>query len=49
MFTQPLHHKQDLTRGQFLSEVKQVWIQSFPSRLVAISMFKSSVHPTIYS
>ena len=31
-----LHHRQDMTQSQFLSEVQLVWIQSFPShRLVA--------------
>ena len=30
VFTQPLHHGQDVTQGQFLSGIKLVWIQSFP-------------------
>ena len=38
----------DMTQGQFLSGVKQVWIQSFPSRLVASPMLKNLVCPTIY-
>ena len=40
---------QDMTQGQFLSGVWQVWIQSFPSsRLVATPRLKNSVCPTIY-
>ena len=40
---------QDMTQGQFLSGVSQVWIQSFPSsRLVASSRLKNLVCPTIY-
>ena len=40
---------QDMTQGQFLSEVQQVWIQSFPSsRLVASPRLKNLVCPTIY-
>ena len=40
---------QDMTQGQFLSEVLQVWIQSFPSpRLVASPRLKNLVCPTIY-
>ena len=27
VFTQPLHHRQDVTQGQFSSEVRLVWIQ----------------------
>ena len=30
VFTQPLHHGQDVTQGQFLSGLKLVWIQSLP-------------------
>ena len=37
VFTQPLHNKQDVAQGQFLSGVQPVWILSFPSRLVAIA------------
>ena len=45
--TPPL--EQDMTQGQFLSGVLQVWIQSFPSpRLVASPRLKNSVCPTIY-
>ena len=41
---------QDMTQGQFLSEVWQVWIQSFPSpRVVASPRLKNLVCPTIYS
>ena len=29
VFTQLLHHGQDVTPDQFLSRVKQVWIESF--------------------
>ena len=40
---------QDMTQGQFLSGVWQVWIQSFPSpRLVAPPRLKNLVCPTIY-
>ena len=40
---------QDITQGQFLSGVQQVWIQSFPSpRLVASPRLKNTVCPTIY-
>ena len=40
---------QDMTQGQFLSGVYQVWIQSFPSpRLVASPRLKNLVCPTIY-
>ena len=40
--------KQDVTQGQFLSRVKQVWILRFPSfRLVAIWKLKSPVHPIV--
>ena len=40
---------QDMTQGQFLSGVQQVWIQSFPSpRLVASPRLKNLVYPTIY-
>ena len=40
---------QDMTQGQFLSGVEQVWIQSFPSpRLVASLRLKNLVCPTIY-
>ena len=39
---------QDMTQGQFLSGVYQVWIQSFPSpRLVASPRLKNLVCPTI--
>ena len=40
---------QDMTQGQFLSRVWQVWIQSFHSpRLVASPRLKNPVCPTIY-
>ena len=40
---------QDMTQGQFLSGVQQVWIQSFPSpRLVVSPRLKNLVRPTIY-
>ena len=40
---------QDMTQGQFLSGVWQVWIQSFPSpRLVASPRLKNLVCPTIW-
>ena len=40
---------QDMTQGQFLSGVQQVWIQSCPSpRLVASPRLKDLVCPTIY-
>ena len=44
--TPPL--SQDMTQGQFLSGVKQVWIQSFPPRRVSSPRLKNSVRPTIY-
>ena len=31
VLTQHLHNEQDATQGQFLSKIKQVSIQSFPS------------------
>ena len=31
VFTQPIHYGQDVTQGQFLSEVKPTWIPSFPA------------------
>ena len=47
LLTPPLG--QDITQGQFLSEVLQIWVQSFPSpRLVASPRLKKSVYPTIY-
>ena len=46
---QPPPLGQDMTQGQFLSGVSQVWIQSFPSpRLVASPGLKNLVCPTIY-
>ena len=40
---------QDMTQGQFLSRVQQVWIQSFPSpRLVALPRLKNLLCPAIY-
>ena len=46
---QPLLHKQDVTQGQFLSGVQQVWMQSFhSSRPVALPRLKSPGYPTIY-
>ena len=40
---------QDMTQGQFLSGVQQVWIQSFPyPRLVASPRLKNLVCPTIF-
>ena len=40
---------QDMTQGQFLSGVHQVWIQSFPSPwLVASPRLKNLVCPTLY-
>ena len=32
LFPQSLHHKQDVTQGQFFLRVQLVWIQCFPSR-----------------
>ena len=26
LFTQPLHYRQDVTQGQFLSKIKLIWI-----------------------
>ena len=50
IFTQPLRHKQNMTQSQFLSGVKLVWIQKFPSsKLVAEPKLKKLVGPTIYS
>ena len=46
-FTQPLHHGQDVTQGQFLSRAKLIWIQSFPShKLVAKLRLKNLARPT---
>ena len=45
-----LLYKQDVTQGQILSGVYQVWLQSFPSpRLVAIPRLKSPIRPTTLS
>ena len=41
-------HESDKAQGQLLSEIYQVGSQSFPSRMVAIPRWKSSVCPTIY-
>ena len=42
-------HQQDMTEGQFLSGVKWVWNQSFPSpRLIAIPRLKSPVSSAYY-
>ena len=41
-------HEQDMIQGQFLKEVQQVWIQSFPSRPFAIPRLKNLRYPTIY-
>ena len=39
---------QDMTQGQFLSGVLQVWIHNFPSpRIVASPRLKNPVCPTI--
>ena len=46
----PIPPEHDMTQGQFLSKIKLVWIQSFPSpQLVAISKLNSPVCLTIYS
>ena len=43
-FTQTLHHKQDVTQGQFLSRIKLVQIQSFPPpTLVAMPKTQSAL------
>ena len=34
IFTQPLCHRQNMTQSQFLTGVKLVWIQSFPSPIL---------------
>ena len=39
--------QQDATHSQFLRRVYQVWIQSFPSRLVTMPRLKGPVYPTI--
>ena len=39
---------QDMTQGQFLSGVSQVWIQSFPSPGLVASPRLKTVCPTIY-
>ena len=43
VFTQPLCHRQDVTQGQFLNGVKLVWIQCFPSWLIALTRRKKPV------
>ena len=49
VFIQPFLFGQDVKQGQFLSEVKLIWIQSFPSlRQVALSRINKSVCPTIH-
>ena len=49
LFIQPLCYKENVTQGQFLSDVQMVWIQYFPSpRLVTIPNLKRLVCPTIY-
>ena len=48
-FTKHLHYDQDVTQGQFLSEVKSVWIENFPSlRLLGSWRRKNLVYSTIY-
>ena len=43
-------HKQDVTQGQYLSGIKQVWIQSFPSlRQITIQRLKSPICSIFYS
>ena len=50
VFTQPLRHKRDVTWSQFLSGVKLVWIQSFPSlQMVTVTRLKSPIYRTIYA
>ena len=49
VFTQPFHHRQDVTQDQFLSRVQLVWIKIFPSpRLVALPRLMNQVCPTIF-
>ena len=49
LFTQPLHHREDLMQSHFLSRVQLVCIQRFPSPgLVAYSRRKKSFCPTIF-
>ena len=43
-FNQSLFHRQDVTKGQFLSRVQLVGIQSFPS----LSLVVKPVCPTTY-
>ena len=47
-FNHPLCYDQDEAQGKILSGVQLVWMQNFPSRLVALPRRKSSVCPTIY-
>ena len=48
VFTQHLSHKQDVTQGQFLSGVRWVCIQSFPSlKMVTKPRLKNTVWHTI--
>ena len=47
--TQPLYHKQDVTQGQFLGEIKMVWIESFPTPgLIVLPRLKNTDRPNIY-
>ena len=49
VFTQPLHHKQDVTQGQFSSRVLLVWIQRFCSaRMVTVPKLRNTICLTIY-
>ena len=49
VFTQPLHHRQDVTQGQFFSGVQVVLNLEFPfCKSVAMTRLKSLVYPTNY-
>ena len=49
LYTRSLHHRQDVTQGQFLSGVQLVWNQSFLiPRLVSLPRLKNSIFPTTY-
>ena len=49
VFTQSLHHEQDSAPGQFQSRVKLVWIQTFPSRRVALPRLKNPFCPIFFT
>ena len=48
LYTQPIDHKPDVIQDQFLSRIKLVCIQSFPSpRMVVLPRLKNTLDLTI--